>query len=78
MLKDDLIALLEQHRIKLPVDYELFGRSFDGTDHRFLTPLKKHRPADYQRILEWFPLAFLDGWRYEKQDRGSAYVAPAP
>ncbi len=78
MVKDELIALLDQHRIRLPVDYELFGRSFDGVDHRFLTPLKQHRPDDYATILEWFPLAFLDAWRYQKQDRSHEYVAPCP
>lgn len=74
--KDDLLALFEQHQVKLPVDYELFGRSFDGIDHRFLTPLRQHRPKDYQTILDWFPLSFLDTWRYAKQDRPDGYLSP--
>jgi len=44
--KDDLIACFRHHGVKLPVDYKLFGRTFDGIDLRFLVPLKKHRPAD--------------------------------
>lgn len=52
--------------IKLPVDYILFGRSFDGLDLRFLLPLKKHRPRDYAKVLEWFPLAEIEIWRYER------------
>lgn len=43
--------------VKLPVDYRLFGRSFDGIDYRFLAPIREHFPDDYQRILKWFPLA---------------------
>lgn len=51
--------------VKIAVDYDLFGRSFDGIDYRFLAPLKQHRPADYRRILEWFPLAELEMFRHE-------------
>lgn len=51
---------LKAERIDLPPDYEWFGRSFDGIDRRFLEPLSRHAPEDYQRILEWFPLAELE------------------
>lgn len=50
-------------RVDLPPDYDWFGRSFDGIDHRFLGPLAKHAPADYQRVLDWFPLAELELFR---------------
>lgn len=46
--------------INLPPDYEWFGRSFDGLDRRFIEPLSIHAPADYARILEWFPLAEME------------------
>lgn len=46
--------------VKLPPEYEWFGRSFDGLDRRFLAPIRQHAPADYARILEWFPLASLE------------------
>jgi hypothetical protein len=49
--------------ITLPVDYQLFGRSFDGIDHRFLKPISEHFPADFQRVLDWFPLADLELFR---------------
>lgn len=63
--KADLIACFRKHGVKLPEDYRLFGRTFDGLDLRFLLPLKKHRPADYRRVLEWFPLADLEVFRWE-------------
>jgi len=63
--KDDLLACFKRHGVKLPLDYRMFGRTFDGLDLRFLVPIKKHRPKDYQRILEWFPLADLEIFRYE-------------
>ena len=67
MVKDELISLISSSGIKLPVDYRLFGRSFDGIDYRFLKPLKDNFPRDYQRILEWFPLAELELMRYENE-----------
>ena len=68
MVKDELISLISSSGIKLPVDYRLFGRSFDGIDYRFLKPLKDNFPIDYQRILEWFPLAELELMRYENEN----------
>lgn len=63
--KDRLIDAIRCSGIKLPIDYRVFGRSFDGLDFRFLAPIKEHFPRDYQRILDWFPLAELEMKRYE-------------
>ena len=63
--KADLIDCFKRHNVRLPIDYKLFGRTFDGIDLRFILPLKKHRPADYQRVLEWFPMAELEVFRWE-------------
>lgn len=62
----ELEALIEGEGVFLPYDYQLFGRSFDGIDHRFLHLIKEHYPEDYQRILDWFPLAELELMRYEQ------------
>ena len=48
---------IKASKIALPVDYAMFGRSFDGLDYRFLAPIKERFPDDYARICEWFPLA---------------------
>jgi hypothetical protein len=61
--KSDVLEMIARHGIELPVDYKLFNRSFDGIDFRFLQPLRKHFPADYQKILDWFPLADLQLFR---------------
>lgn len=63
--KDKLISEIRRSGIRLPPDYRMFGRSFDGLDLRFLAPLKKHYPRDYERVLEYFPLADLEAYRYE-------------
>lgn len=58
----------------LPVDYALFGRSFDSIRARFLRPIKEHFPDDFKRILEWFPLAEVELLRYEESLRSGGRV----
>lgn len=63
--KDRLVRTLISSGVRLPVDYELFGRSFDGLDARFLGPIKDRFPKDYQKIIEFFPLAEIELKRLE-------------
>lgn len=72
--KDTLMDALVQAEVMLPVDYKLFGRSFDGIDYRFLEPIKREYPDDYATILEWFPMAELELKRieYRKEYYGRA------
>lgn len=58
--KERLLSAIVGAGVKLPVDYRLFGRSFDGIDYRFLEPIRRYFPRDYERILRWFPLAELE------------------
>lgn len=51
---------LAEHHITLPVDYDWFGRSFDGLDRRFMEPLAEHAPEDFERVREWFPLVGME------------------
>lgn len=67
MYKDELIELVKKADIGLPIDYEWFGRSFDGIDYRFLAPLREHAPQDFATIAEWFPLIELEIIRYETE-----------
>jgi len=67
--KERLLAAIEKSGIKLPVDYHYFGRTFDGLDLRFLYPMKLNLPRDYQRVLEWFPLAEMEIYRFERSLR---------
>lgn len=65
-----LVMEIRQSGIKLPIDYKIWGRSFDGFDHRFLKPLKDNFPRDYEKIREFFPLIDLELKRYEKFANG--------
>ena len=51
---------IKQSGLKLPADYAMFGRSFDGVHFEYLSHIKEQFPKDYLKILEWFPLAHLD------------------
>lgn len=60
----DVREKIAEHGVRLPPDYDWFGRSFDGIDRRFLEPLSRFAPDDYQTVLEWFPFAELEViWR---------------
>lgn len=63
--KADLIECFKKHNVKLAVDYKIFGRSFDGIDLRFLYLIREHFPKDYQKILDLYPLADLEIFRWE-------------
>ena len=39
-VKADLLREFDASGVRLPVDYKLFGRTFDGIDYRFLKPIK--------------------------------------
>jgi hypothetical protein len=67
--KKELIATLKDAGCRLPSEYRCFGRSWDGLDFRFLWPIRRYFPRDYRRILEWFPLAELECFRYESRCR---------
>ncbi len=61
-----LVSEIRASGIKLPIDYKIWGRSFDGFDHRFLKPLKDNFPKDYEKIRDFFPLIDLEIKRYER------------
>ncbi len=63
--KDDVLEAIRGAGALLPIDYELFGRSFDALYARYLVPIRARFPRDYARILEYFPLADVEIARYE-------------
>jgi hypothetical protein len=69
MRKAELVKLLTDAEVKLPAEYRLMGRSFDGLSFQYLWPIKQQWPDDYARILEWFPMAELEIKRYEFAQR---------
>lgn len=60
----DIEQSIKAADVRLPIDYEIWGRSFDGVQMSFLEGVRHHFPEDYKKILEWFPLAEMDFLRY--------------
>lgn len=60
----DVLAIIKTHKIKLPADYHVWGKSFDGLDYRFILPLKKQYPKDYERVRAAYPLIDVNILRY--------------
>ena len=71
LTREAMRELLGRHKVRLPADYDLFGKSFDGLDFRFVNQIQKHYPADYAKIQEWFPLIDLELKRYEYGQKNS-------
>ena len=55
-LKGEVFAIMEKYNVKLPVDYEMTKRSFDGIDGRYLVPIRERFPEDYEKIKAFFPM----------------------
>lgn len=64
--KKAVLDAINAAKLRLPVDYDLFGRSLDGIGYEYLAPIKRHFPRDYAKILEWFPLADMELYRMER------------
>ncbi len=62
---EKLISEIKQSGCKLPIDYKICGKSFDGLDYRFIKPLKDNFPNDYEKLKELFPLIDVELKRYE-------------
>ena len=58
--KSDIIKCIKENNINLPIDYKIFGMSFDGIDYRFMKPLRDNLPEDFHTIKTFFPLIELD------------------
>ena len=70
--KQRLMDEIEKSAISLPPDYTFLPRSFDGFSYLFLIPLKERYPRDYERVLDWFPLARAEILRFEINQRLTA------
>lgn len=65
----DVLKIIADNNIQLPVDYEMFGRSFDGISYQFVKPLKDRFPKDFEKIREWFPIIDAEFFRFENLEK---------
>ena len=67
--KKRIVEEMLEAKVKLPIDYKLFGRTRDGFDYRFMEPLRRYFPEDFQKCLDYFPLADLEIFRQRCRER---------
>jgi hypothetical protein len=60
---DRVAATIRDAGLKLPVDYRLFCRTFEGPRAEQLAVLREVFPDDYARVLDYYPLAEADELR---------------
>lgn len=51
---------LRDAKVKLPADYLMFVRTWEGARFAQMEPLREHSPADYAQLLRWMPLSELE------------------
>lgn len=61
----DVRNALAAWNIEWPIDYEWFGRSFDGIDYRFIKPIYDNVPEDFERLQQWYPFLELELYRHD-------------
>lgn len=59
-----LEALLRKNKVLLPIDYDWFGRSFDGVTALYTPAIFEHDPESAAVLEQWFPLIKADIWRH--------------
>lgn len=63
---DDVVDIIKRHGLKLPAEYNMWGRTVGAWDYIYVKAIRDNYPEDYKRFLEWWPLAELQIFRYEQ------------
>jgi hypothetical protein len=61
----ELQDILTKNNCKLPRDYDLFGRSFDGLHIGYVKPIFEQSPKDLEVLKFWYPMIETEIKRYE-------------
>jgi 3'-phosphoadenosine 5'-phosphosulfate sulfotransferase (PAPS reductase)/FAD synthetase len=62
----DVYDIIKRHGIKVPVDYRLFGISYENLQYRFAKIISEQCPVSWEMCKEWFPMIELSLARYER------------
>ena len=60
----DIEEYLIKYKVKLPIDYKIWGSTFDGLNLRWLGELKEHLPKDFDLVKMYFP--FIEAELFRK------------
>lgn len=62
----DVVDIIKRHGIKVPIDYRLFGISYENLQYRFAKVLSEQCPESWAICKQWFPSIGLSIARYER------------
>lgn len=65
--KADVLRYVEHHKLKVSPESAVLGHSFRSLAPADLSTVKKHYPADYRKILDWFPFAEAAVFKFERE-----------
>jgi 3'-phosphoadenosine 5'-phosphosulfate sulfotransferase (PAPS reductase)/FAD synthetase len=68
---DDVVRCIRKHKVKVPAEYRIWGRTLAAWDYEYLKPMQQHFPEDFETLRTWLPLIDLELFRYEVVGRGS-------
>ena len=63
--ESDCYDLIKNNGWKLPIDYKVWGRTFDGIDYKFIKGLKEYFPNDFEQLLLFFPSLEMEILKYD-------------
>lgn len=69
--KEHVRGYIRQRRLKVGMESEKLGFSFRSFAPKDLIAIRKHFPADYARIKEWFPLVDVSIIQHELKEAAS-------
>ena len=58
-----LLKELDEAKVKLSVDYNLWSNTFDSLSYKYLSKMRETFPEDYETILKAFPMAKVEFMR---------------
>lgn len=61
----DVAEILQRYNASVSIEYDMFGYTSDRIYYQRLAAIRDFYPKDYAKILEWFPLAEAEIFRYE-------------
>jgi 3'-phosphoadenosine 5'-phosphosulfate sulfotransferase (PAPS reductase)/FAD synthetase len=62
----DVYDIIKRHGIKVPVDYDLFGISYENLQYRFAKVISEQCPESWKICQDWFPDIGLSLARYDR------------
>jgi len=63
---DDTMGMIHKHGAKLSRAYEIWGATGDVMDYSMLLTMREKSPADFEKVLQMYPLIDIEFFRYEQ------------